>query len=166
MPEPNCINSIHTNVQAHFHDIAIVVKFDDTPPVDSSDHRANTSEHGTDDEASDKITSRATSEGTCDADHISYENREDGNDAESLPQQGKPSPDSDAPEADYRREVAVERRPSISGVGGGGDSGDVDGDGDYLVKEKEEPGVWGPDGLLAIPNVKMVLFLAGAVQVI
>ena len=34
-----------------------------------------------------------------------------------------------------------------------------------MVKEKEEPGVWGPDGLLAIPNVKMVLFLAGAVQV-
>lgn len=34
-----------------------------------------------------------------------------------------------------------------------------------MLKEKDEPGLWGPDGLLAIPNVKMVLFLASAVQV-
>ena len=132
----------------------------------SSDSRGGTPEHGTDDEASDKRTSRASSEGPGDGDHLPYEDLEDGNDGGGLPQQGGLSPDSEAPEADNRPEVAVERRPDMIGVGGGGGSGGGDSDGDYLEKEKEEPGVWGPDGLLAIPHVKMVLFLAGAVQVI
>lgn len=38
------------------------------------------------------------------------------------------------------------------------------GDG-YVMKDKKEPGVWGPDGLLAAPHVKMVIFLVCVVQV-
>lgn len=46
------------------------------------------------------------------------------------------------------------------GGGGGGDNEEPD-----ATVENEEPGVWGPDGLLALPHVKMVLFLAFVVQV-
>lgn len=38
------------------------------------------------------------------------------------------------------------------------------GDG-YAMNDKTETGVWGPDGLLAVPHVKMVLSLVCVVQV-
>ncbi|CAM9485595.1 unnamed protein product, partial [Laminaria digitata] len=36
--------------------------------------------------------------------------------------------------------------------------------GGYVMNGKKEPGVWGSDGLLAIPHVKMILFLICVVQ--
>lgn len=45
-------------------------------------------------------------------------------------------------------------------TGGGG----VTSDG-YAASVKPEPGVWGSDGLLAVPHVKMVLLLVCVVQV-
>lgn len=86
-----------------------------------------------------------------------------GNDGEGLHQQENFSPNSEASEADSRRKDAVEGHPGGRVVGGDDNYGG--GDGDYLIKEKAEPGVWGADGLLAIRNVKMVLVLAAAVQV-
>lgn len=64
----------------------------------------------------------------------------------------------------YDKEVNAPYDGGGCGWGGGGGRDDDDGYPDIMV-ENEEPGVWGPDGLLAVPHVKMVLFLAFLVQV-
>lgn len=43
---------------------------------------------------------------------------------------------------------------------GGGHNGDVS-----VINGNEEPGLWGPDGLLAVPHVKTVLILVCIVEV-
>lgn len=35
----------------------------------------------------------------------------------------------------------------------------------HVTSEEVEPGLWGPNGLLAVPHVKLVLFVVGSVQV-
>lgn len=84
---------------------------------------------------------------------LAYEELADENGRGKLPQQNQPSPSSGAQETDSRNYVKT--KP---------DCGHDDGE-DDLVEKVKEPGVWGPDGLLAIRHVKMVLFLASAVQV-
>lgn len=44
-------------------------------------------------------------------------------------------------------------------------AGDDDGHGHVVPVDKAERGLWGPDGVLAVPHVKMVLFLVFLVQV-
>lgn len=120
-------------------------------------------EDGSNGEASGKGTACATPEGSGGGDNLSYQELEDENGGDGLPREGSSLPGSDMPETGNRREEAVGTHHSS--IGGDSDGGGAGGDGDELAKEKEEPGVWGPGGLLAIPNVKMVLFLACAVQV-
>ena len=45
--------------------------------------------------------------------------------------------------------------------------GDCDGDNRVLPadKQQEPPGLWGPDGLLAVTHVKMILSLVCVIQV-
>lgn len=57
------------------------------------------------------------------------------------------------------------KKANDGGEGGGGGGGDDYDESLDIVVENEEPGLWGPDGLIAIPHVKMVLFLAFLVQV-
>ncbi|CAN0292739.1 unnamed protein product, partial [Laminaria digitata] len=119
------------------------------------------------DEALDKSTACETPEGAG-GDGLPWQELEEENGWEKdlpkqseLPQQSDSSPGFELRGADRGKYV----EPQPSSYGGGdcyGCGGGGDGDGGDLMKEKEEPGVWGPDGLLAIPNVKMVLFLACA----
>lgn len=51
-------------------------------------------------------------------------------------------------------------KPVHATMGGGHDKGGVD-----AMKDRPEAGLWGPDGLLAVPHVKMVIFLACLFQV-
>lgn len=48
----------------------------------------------------------------------------------------------------------------VDGANRGGGQDDV-----HVTSEKIEPGLWGPDGLLAVPHVKLVLFIVGLLQV-
>lgn len=56
--------------------------------------------------------------------------------------------------------------PDLELQGTGNKSGSEFRDSDCIVMtDQAKPGVWGPDGLLAVPNVKTVLLLVCVVQV-
>lgn len=83
---------------------------------------------------------------------LAYQQITDGSGTEELSQQsvGMPTP---------KLAQETNGNNTISTTNAGGNSGG------YVMNGKKEPGVWGSDGLLAIPHVKMVLFLVCVVQV-
>lgn len=74
-----------------------------------------------------------------------------GNATEELSQQGIGMLTRELEETNGRETVNTAKR------GGLGDG--------YVMNNKKDPGVWGPDGLLAVPHVKLVMFLICVVQV-
>lgn len=77
----------------------------------------------------------------------------DGNERRDQTQQTLGSPDLEV------QEITVSNSKGTDST-----DGDCDAD-DNVTNDQEQPGVWGPNGLLAVPGVRMVLFLCLVTQV-
>lgn len=83
---------------------------------------------------------------------LAYESVVDDNDGGELSRQREGSPGLELQETDISKEVNKT-------IGGGGQGGF------HEMSETMEPGLWGPDGLLAVPHVKLVLFVVCLLEV-